>query len=131
MEKVALVSFKPAGLFRFFQTMVKLAEEGDDGMNRVLGINEIKDTVAELGGQYGTERIYLFGSYARGEAGPGSDVDLRIDKGKIRGLFALSGLHLALEEQLGTKVDLLTSDSLDHAFLDRIRTEEVLLYANE
>ena len=100
-------------------------------MERVLGIDEIQDTVKELGGRYGAERIYLFGSYARGEAVPGSDVDLRIDKGKIRGLFALSGLRLALEEQLGTKVDLLTSDSLDHAFLSRIRTEEVLLYANE
>ena len=100
-------------------------------MERVLGINEIQNTVKELGGRYGAERIYLFGSYARGDALPGSDVDLRIDKGKIRGLFALSGLCLALEEQLGTKVDLLTSDSLDHAFLDRIRTEEVLLYADE
>ena len=100
-------------------------------MERVLGISEIQNTVRELGGKYGAERIYLFGSYARGEALPGSDVDLRIDKGKIRGLFALSGLRLALEEQLGTKVDLLTSDSLDHAFLDRIRPEEVLLYANE
>ena len=100
-------------------------------MERVLGIDEIQATVKELGGRYGAERIYLFGSYARGEAVPGSDVDLRIDKGKIRGLFALSGLRLALEEQLGTKVDLLTSDSLDHAFLSRIRTEEVLLYANE
>ena len=100
-------------------------------MERVLGIDEIQDTVKELGGRYGAERIYLFGSYARGEAVPGSDVDLRIDKGKIRGLFALSGLRLALEEQLGAKVDLLTSDSLDHAFLSRIRTEEVLLYANE
>ena len=100
-------------------------------MERVLGIDEIQNTVKELGGRYGAERIYLFGSYARGEAVPGSDVDLRIDKGKIRGLFALSGLRLALEEQLGTKVDLLTSDSLDHAFLSRIRTEEVLLYANE
>lgn len=100
-------------------------------MERVLGINEIQNAVKALGGQYGAERIYLFGSYARGDAVPGSDVDLRIDKGKIRGLFALSGLHLDLEERLGTKVDLLTSDSLDHAFLDRIRTEEVLLYANE
>ena len=98
-------------------------------MEQVLGINEIKNTVAELGRQYGAERIYLFGSYARGEAD--SDIDLRIDKGKIRGLFALSGLRLALEDRLGIKVDLLTSDSLDRSFLDRIRSEEVLLYANE
>lgn len=100
-------------------------------MERILGINEIRNTVAELGRQYGAEKIYLFGSYARGEADHDSDIDLRIDKGKIRGLFALSGFRLALEDQLGTKVDLLTSDSLDRSFLDRIRGEEVLLYASE
>lgn len=74
-------------------------------MKRVLRINEIQNTVKELGGKYGAERIYLFGSYAC------SDADLRIDKRNIRGLFALSGLHLALEEQLGTKVDLLARSS--------------------
>lgn len=100
-------------------------------MDRTLELNEIRDTVAELGRQYGAERIYLFGSYARGEADRGSDIDLRIDKGEIRGLFALSGLRLALEDRLGTKVDLLTTGSLDDQFLDRIRPEEVLLYANQ
>ena len=100
-------------------------------MEQILGINENKAAVAELGRQYGAEKIYLFGSYARGEADRDSDIDLRIDKGNIRGLFALSGFRLALEDHLGTKVDLLTSDSLDRSFLDRIRTEEVLLYANE
>ena len=96
-----------------------------------LKINDIQSIVADLGKQYGAERIYLFGSYARGDATFDSDVDLRIDKGEIRGLFALSGLHLALEDRLGKKVDLLTSDSLDDDFLNRIRTEEVLLYASE
>lgn len=100
-------------------------------MDHVLEIHEIKNAVATLGSQYGAERIYLFGSYARGEANLDSDVDLRIDKGKIRGLFALSGLRLALEDQLGRKVDLLASNSLDDEFLSRIRSEEVLLYAGE
>lgn len=100
-------------------------------MERTLEFSEIRDTVTELGRQYGAERIYLFGSYARGDADRDSDVDLRIDKGKIRGLFALSGLRLALEDRLGAKVDLLTTGSLDEQFLDRIREEEVLLYANQ
>lgn len=98
-------------------------------MERTLDLDEIRNTVTELGEQYGAERIYLFGSYARGEANPFSDIDLRIDKGRIRGLFALSGFRLALEERLGAKVDLLTTGSLDQKFLDRIRPEEVLLYA--
>ena len=96
-----------------------------------LEISDIRSAAAELGERYGAERIYLFGSYARGDATSGSDVDLRIDKGRIRGLFALSGLHLALEDRLGVKVDLLASDSLDGEFLESIRAEEVLLYAGE
>ena len=96
-----------------------------------LEISDIRSAAADLGKRYGAERIYLFGSYARGDADSGSDVDLRIDKGRIRGLFALSGLRLALEDRLGVEVDLLTSDSLDGEFLDRIRNEEVLLYAGD
>lgn len=100
-------------------------------MAQSLQINDIQNAVAELGKQYGAERIFLFGSFARGEAASDSDIDLRIDKGRIRGLFALSGLHLDLEKRLGRKVDLLTSDSLDEEFLEHIRPEEVLLYDHE
>ena len=70
-------------------------------------IADIQRIVADLGKQYGAGRIFLFGSFARGDAAADSDIDLRIDKGKIRGLFALSGLHFAREERLGRKVDLL------------------------
>ena len=49
-------------------------------------VAEIKEIVAGLAAQYGADRIYLFGSYARGDADQDSDIDLRIDKGAIRGL---------------------------------------------
>ena len=98
-------------------------------MERVLELREIKDAVTNLGLRYGIGPAWLFGSYARGDATPESDVDLRIDQGNLRGFFALSGLRLDLQEQLGAKVDLLTSDSLDEQFLNHIRTEEILLYA--
>lgn len=94
-------------------------------------INEIRSAVGKLAEQYGAERIYLFGSYARGDARPNSDVDLRIDKGRIRGLFALGGLRSDLEESLGLPVDLLPTDSLDDKFLNLIRNEEILLYGKE
>ena len=94
----------------------------------MLTVDEIRRAAQELGAQYGVEHIYLFGSYARGEATADSDVDLRLDKGQLRGLFQLAGLQLALEDRLGAKVDLLPSDSLDDRFLSRIRREEVMLY---
>ena len=45
-------------------------------VSNVLSISAIQNTVAELGAQYGAERIYLFGSYACGDAVKSSDVDL-------------------------------------------------------
>ena len=98
-------------------------------MKRVLEVREIRDAVTSLGVRYGIGGAWLFGSYARGDATPESDVDLRIEQGNLAGFFALSGLRLDLRERLGTDVDLLTSDSLDERFLNRIRPEEILLYA--
>lgn len=91
-------------------------------------ISEIKDTVNRRAKEYGAERVYLFGSYARGDANENSDVDLRIDKGNIRGGFALAGLLLDLEADLGLNVDLVTTGSLDAEFLEMIKGEEQLIY---
>ena len=83
--------------------------------------------MSRLAKQYGAERIYLFGSYARGDSTPASDIDLRIDKGSIRG-FQLGGLLLDLEDSFGIPVDLVPTSSLDQRFLDTIQKDEVLLY---
>ncbi len=90
-------------------------------------ISQLRDIIAPLAKSYGAERIYLFGSYARGDMTETSDIDLRIGKGKIRGL-ALAGLLVDLEDALGLPVDLLTTASLDEHFLAAIKKEEVVLY---
>jgi len=91
-------------------------------------IEDIKTIVAPIAQKYGVERVFLFGSYARGDAAENSDVDLRIDKGSLKGMFALCGLYTEIEEALRMKVDILTTGSLDADFLSRIQQEEVLLY---
>jgi len=87
--------------------------------DQIYSIEEIRDIVKDVAQQYGVERVWLFGSYARGEARPDSDIDLRIDKGRIRGLFQLSGFHSDIEEKLNTRVDVLTTESLNEKFLKR------------
>lgn len=99
-------------------------------MDKVYTIEEIKSIVVPIAKAHSVGRIYLFGSYARGEATPSSDVDLRVDKGNLRGLFALGALYADLEDGLGKKLDLLTTGSLDQNFLRSIADEEVLLYAS-
>ena len=49
-------------------------------------VHGIRRVVSKLGEQYGAERIYLFGSFARGDMTEESDIDLRIAKGRVRGL---------------------------------------------
>lgn len=95
------------------------------------GIEGLKSAIKPIAEKYGVSRVFLFGSYARGEATSQSDIDLRIDKGTLRGFFALSGMHLDLEEVLKAKVDLLTTGSLEDGFLRGIKGEEVLLYERQ
>lgn len=90
-------------------------------------LEDIRSVVSRLANQYGAERVYLFGSYARGDMKASSDIDLRIDKGSIRGI-QLAGLLLDLEEAFGLPVDLIPTSSLDRQFLNAIQKDEVLLY---
>lgn len=96
--------------------------------NQIYSIDEIQSMVRPIAESYGVERIFLFGSYARGEATPTSDIDFRVDKGQVKG-FAFGGLINALSEALDKDVDVVTTASLDQDFLDYISKEEVLLYA--
>lgn len=58
----------------------------DVAIMAVRTLSEIQDIVSRLAQQYGAKRIYLFGSYARGDMNENSDIDLHIDKGAIQGL---------------------------------------------
>ena len=89
-------------------------------------IAELCSKIALLFSQNKIEAI-LFGSYARGDASPTSDIDLRIDKGSIHG-FELAGFLLELEDRLGVPVDLILTGSLDDEFLASIQNDELLLY---
>ena len=90
-------------------------------------ISEIRDIVAPIARRHGVERMTLFGSYARGDNTPSSDIDFRIDRGSVRGL-QMAFLLTDLEDALKVKVDLLPTTALDDAFLSSIRGDEKLIY---
>lgn len=97
-------------------------------MQKLFTVNEIRRIASVIAERHGVERMFLFGSYARGDAKPDSDLDFLIDKGRIRGLFALGGLYADLEEAFGVPIDLLTTDSLDENFMKEITSEAVRIY---
>lgn len=88
---------------------------------------EIQKIVAPIAARYGVRRMYLFGSYATGKNTPESDVDLRIDKGSVKGM-QMAFLLSDLEDALHLPVDLLSTSTLDARFLQAIKEEEKLLY---
>lgn len=108
-------------------------------MDRVYAVNEIKSIITPILKNYGVSRAYLFGSYARGDALPDSDIDLRIDGGRIRSMFGLGGLYHDLTEALQKPVDLVTTESLVHqvnaertkTFREHIKGDEKLIYEEE
>jgi len=81
-----------------------------------LGIAEIigdkRDQIRELARKYGADQVRVFGSVARGEARPDSDVDLLVRFPSDRSIFDLVGLWLDLTDLLGREVDLSTDESL-------------------
>lgn len=88
---------------------------------------EIKRIVAPIAARYGVKRMFLFGSYARGDSSETSDIDLRVEKGRVKGM-QMAFLHDELEDALQRPVDLLSTTALDETFLASIRKEEKLLY---
>jgi len=67
--------------------------------------------------------VHVFGSAARGEAGPDSDVDLLVELEPDRSLFDLGGLLMDLQELLGCEVDVVTEQGLHWYIRDRIIAE--------
>ena len=96
---------------------------------KVYSLDEIRSIAAPIAEQYGVAAMYLFGSYARGEATAASDLDFRIERGRIRSLFELSAMYNDLSEGFQKNLDLLKSQNIEPEFLAAIRPEEVLVYA--
>ncbi|HEX2988647.1 MAG TPA: nucleotidyltransferase family protein [Chloroflexota bacterium] len=73
----------------------------------------------------GAGSVAIFGSVARNEAGPDSDVDILVELNQPMGLFGFAELKEYLESILGQRVDLVTPDGLKARIRDRILSEAV------
>lgn len=70
----------------------------------------------------------VFGSFAAGNAGPDSDLDIVVDLPHGKTLFDLVDLKMQLEEKLGRKVDVITYASISPLLKDIILSEQIPLY---
>src|SRR5438067_13105345 len=85
----------------------------------------VRDHEQQLRAEHGVKKLTLFGSVAREEAQPTSDVDLLVEFDRPTGYFGLVRLQLHLQQLLGNEVDLGTPGSLRPAMRQRIEKEAI------
>jgi len=86
-----------------------------------------RNDILRLAAQHGAHNVRLFGSVARGEASPTSDIDLLVKMDRGRSLLNLIELSQELESFLHRKVDILTDEGLSPYLAQRIQAEAVPL----
>jgi len=94
----------------------------------VLTIKQIKDRVLPILAKHGINEVYLFGSYARGEAKSTSDVDIYCSAGDVKSFVDQGLLEEELEKALGKSVDLLFIGSrMDEYFKAQLDGDKIRL----
>ena len=97
-------------------------------MRREKALNILAAHAEELRRAFGIASLSLFGSVARDEAGPGSDVDVLVEFDREAGpvgLFHLFDLRERLQHLLGCRVDLVERDAVKRQLRERIYGEEI------
>ncbi len=90
-------------------------------------LQEKREEILRIAAQHGASNVRIFGSVARGEAKPDSDVDFLVELESSRSLLDHVALIQDLEDLLGTKVDVATDKGLRERVRDRILKEALPL----
>ncbi len=86
-----------------------------------------REEILQIAARHGAKRVRIFGSVARNEAKPDSDVDFLVDMEPGRSLFDLGGLLMDLQDLLGRKVDVVTEKGLHRYIRQQVLREAVPL----
>ena len=76
--------------------------------------------------KHNIQKVYLFGSYARNEQKPSSDIDFLIEHSSNFSLFDLINLQLDLEKELNIDVDLISNNSVSKLVENSINKDKII-----
>ena len=99
-------------------------------------ITQIKKLTEPVFKEYGVEKAYVFGSYARGDYNENSDIDIIIVAKNIKSLLIIGAILEALKQVLQKEVDLIEEECFEEnnmedweqEFYDNIKKERVMIY---
>ena len=95
-------------------------------MNHEL-LSKLKAEKNSLYERYKVTRLGVFGSYARGEEKPGSDIDILIEFEEAPGMKEFFGTEEYLEKLLNMKIDLVRENAIRPELKERIMSEVIFL----
>ena len=100
----------------------------NDVISSILTIKQIKQRILPILLKHNIKEVYLFGSYARGEATNNSDVDIYCESGDITSFIDQGYLEDELIESLGKDVDVIFIGSrLDDYFAEQLNEDKIRL----
>ena len=92
----------------------------------VLTIKQIKEKVLPITNKYNIHDVYLFGSYARGEANKNSDIDIYCEPGSVKSFDNAFDFEEELKNALGKEVDVIYfSDILNDFFKKQLDIDKI------
>jgi len=107
----------------------------------VYTIEQLTELIAPVALKYRLPAVYIFGSYAKGEASDSSDVDILVDRtgAQLGSLLEMGGLYNDLSEAIGKSIDLITVDALDQpdvqrrtpGFKEHLYEERITVYGQQ
>lgn len=90
---------------------------------KTIDLKADRETILRIAAKHGASNVRVFGSFARGDARPDSDLDLLVDMAPDRSLLDTVALIQELESTLGRKVDVVTERALYWLIRRRILQE--------
>ncbi len=90
-------------------------------------LRQKREVILQLAARHGARNVRVFGSVARGEAGPSSDFDFLVERGPVTTAWFPAGLVLDLEEILGRRVEVVTEKGLNPHLRSRVLQEALPL----
>jgi hypothetical protein len=96
-------------------------------MDKTMTIEEIKERIIPILGRSGIKKAAIFGSLAKGEVKPDSDVDILVEIKSDMSLLDFIGIKIELEEALKMKVDLVEYDTIKPLIREKILSEQVAI----
>jgi predicted nucleotidyltransferase len=103
----------------------QLKEQKELGLDDLL--RQKRKQILEIATRHGAFNVRVFGSAAKGTAGPDSDLDLLVEVGDAHSSWFTAGLILDLEALLEREVDVVTAEALHWYIRDQVLTEAVPL----